>query len=341
MSKCLVIGGTTFVGAALTRRLVALGYDVHVVVSAHADIWRIADIMLSTSVYTVDFVRNPNELRSIIGLLKPEAIVNCLSYGEYAHENDFDQMYEINFYLLVIILKSIREFGTNVFINTSSCEEYSSQLEPVSESIPTLPTSNFGVSKAAATMYVHKVMRRIGVPMYTIRPFVPYGPYQESCLFLTKLFASISSYDVTFKLYGRQQAYDFIYIDDLIDLYVGVLQKRPQDYYILNAGTGIFSTLEEQVEAFEAAYQHDVIVDWCQYDTYASGARTMRCSNTLLHNRREGRRADITRARMALGWKPRYNLKMGVESTFKWFMKNQNMYDQLYTKNENVVPLST
>jgi nucleoside-diphosphate-sugar epimerase len=315
MKRFLIIGGETFIGASLARRLVREGKDVHIVTQQRDSLWRLNDLMLSLRSHVVN-LSSPDEVFSMLSSVKADIIINTISYGEEAEETDLGQTYDQNFFNLLLLVEQAKEVGFSCFINTGSCQEYGRKQDAFSEDSMTEPLSHLGLSKASATMYLLKEAKKNSLPIYTVRPFIPYGPFQSRDSFITKLFTH-TMIDVKFNRYYANASHDFIYIDDLVNIYLAIVQQQPTDTPIINAGSGIPRKLRDVAHEFEGVWQHDLTIDWNIYSDIGFSMESIgRCysdqtlANKKLHN-----------------LPPQMSLRDGLTTTFEWFIKNQIVYE--------------
>lgn len=315
MKRFLIIGGETFIGASLARRLVSDGKDVHIVTQQRESLWRLNDLMLSLRSHVID-LSNPDEVLTMLNSIKADVIINTLSYGENPHETDLDQTYDHNFFNFLLLVEQAKEVGFSCFINTGTCQEYGRRAVAFTEETITEPLTHLGISKAAATMYCLKEAKKNGLPIYTVRPFIPYGPYQNRDSFLTKLFMH-TMIDVKFNRYYANASHDFIFIDDLVNIYLAIAQQLPTNAFVFNGGSGNSYRLRDIVHKFEEIWQHDLTIDWNIYsDIGFSLESTGSCFS------------DQTLVNATLHQLPvQHTLKQGLATTFDWYMKNQIIYE--------------
>ena len=324
MKRFSIIGGDTFIGASIARRLVREGKEVHIITHQTPSLWRLRDLMLSIRIHSVD-LSNPHEVFDVFNQIKAAVIINTLSYGERPYEVNLDETYDQNFFNVLVLIEQAKEVGFSCFINTGSYQEYGRKPYALSEHTMPEPLGHFGISKASATMYCLKESKLNNLPIYTVRPFIPYGPYQGRDSFITKLFAN-TMIDVKFNHYYANASYDFIYIDDLVNIYMALIHQMPTTAFVVNGGSGISYRLRDVVRSFEEIWQHDVTIDWNLYSDIGFSVESQ--GNCF---------ADQTLVTTLLpGLPAQKSLKEGLHLTFDWFMKNQLLYEdhQLDSRND-------
>jgi len=106
-------------------------------------------------------------------------------------------------------------------------------------------------------------------------------------------------------------ARDYIYVEDMVDAYLKIeaLKKNGGEYF--NIGTGIQSTIKEVVDMAVLVTNKKARFNWKKMKARAWDTDTWV--------------ADITKAKMKLGWRPKTSLADGLKLTFDWFSKNKNI----------------
>src|SRR5438045_1326218 len=80
MQKILLTGGTGFVGANLLRALLARGDEVHLIVRAQSDFWRIADVKEKCAMHVVD-IADTAALAALFADVRPEVVYHLAVAG--------------------------------------------------------------------------------------------------------------------------------------------------------------------------------------------------------------------------------------------------------------------
>jgi len=114
-------GGTGFVGSCLTRRLVKLGADVHLLVRDSADYTRLKDIEDRLTFHVGDLT--DTNLRSIVGGIQPTVIYHLAVHGAYPFQADADETIRTNVFGTWNLLKACASVHYKVFVNTGSSSE--------------------------------------------------------------------------------------------------------------------------------------------------------------------------------------------------------------------------
>lgn len=322
--KMLITGGGGILGANLTRYYLQQGYRISLIVEDTPELWRLQEIAHLVTIYTVNVLDNA-ALRNTFQKVRPHVVIHCAGYGRFPYQKDKEKIYSINFQGTINVVNAAKEVGFECFINTGSWLEYGIHEFPVTEKTLLMPNTNYGVSKAAATQFCLKEALSHDLPIYTIRPFFMYGNYDMHAHLITSLLLGII-YKEKVCVSSPKQKYDFIHIEDVVDLYATVERMRPHNQFIFNAATGVDTSVESVVELIQREYG---LVDYCW------GKQLDIKQSALLHCP-----VSIDFTKQKLGWEPNYTLQQGLDFHKKWLEKHRFLYDQFQkTQNYNTVSM--
>jgi len=310
--KVLITGSTGFIGATLVRNFLKNGAEVHILTRVTSNKWRINDLLKEVNEYCVDLL-DYEKLASIISDIAPEIIIHTAIYGGYPFQKDIKKIIESNFIGTVNLVNACQKVDFELFVNTGSSSEYGIKSKPMTEEDILEPVDDYGVSKAAATLYCQAVARREKIPVVTLRLFSPYGYYEEP----TRLIPSV----VISCLKGRNpevsspnSVRDFIFIEDVIDAYMKVTETSDIGGKIFNIGYGRQQSVGEVVNKIVELTGNTVRPEWGSVPKRANEPNVWQ--------------ADITKVKDILKWVPKYSLEKGLAKTVKWFMENMVLYDK-------------
>jgi GDP-L-fucose synthase len=99
---------------------------------------------------------------------------------------------------------------------------------------------------------------------------------------------------------------DFIYVDDVVDAVMTVVEKAPTGRPY-NAATGKGTTVTELVETITDIYGYKPEFN---YDITKPTMIPVRL-------------VDVSRIKNELGWEAKHDLKTGLEKTIEWYKNNK------------------
>ncbi|HOX27937.1 MAG TPA: SDR family NAD(P)-dependent oxidoreductase [bacterium] len=336
MKKYLVTGGAGFIGANLCRRLLSDGLDVMVLDNlsrpgAEENIeWLSADFDVTLS--KVD-IRDSEQVDDVVSSYMPETIVHLASQVAVTTSvadprTDFDINARGTFNLLEAVRKT-KYKPTFLFASTNKVYGASPSMridetdtsyiirDPalgLSETASLDFHSPYGCSKGAADQYVRDYYRIYGIPTVVLRQSCIYGPRQfgieDQGWVAWFAIASILGMPVT--IYGDgKQARDLLFIDDLLDCYMRMMEMgNLVAGHVYNIGGGAENRLSimELISMLESITGDKINAeksDWRPGDQkiYVS---------------------DISKAATDTGWRPKTDVKTGVEKLVAWIKDNLN-----------------
>ena len=308
--RFLVTGATGFIGATLTRRLVREGAEVHVLVRASSDLWRLEGMLDSIQLHQVD-LRDADRLRDAVAQIKPTIIYHCAAFGGYPDQTDAELMLETNLRGTLNLLRALTDHPYECLVNTGSSSEYGLKTAPMREDDRLEPVSFYGVTKVSATLACQATARATGRPIVTLRPFSPFGPYEEPTrLIPTVIMSCLLEKDP--ELTSGDQVRDFIFVEDVVDCFLRLAETRLPPGEIINVGGGRQHTVREVVERIIALCGASVSPKWGTIPKRPHEATTWV--------------ADISKAKTLLHWQPSTNLDEGLQKTIAWFKEHMSLY---------------
>jgi len=308
--KVFITGSTGFVGSNLTRRSLERGAEVFINVRNTSDTWRIRDILNEINVIPVDILEY-KKLKDFLKEIQPDIIFHTAAYGGNAEQKDTEKIIETNFIGTVNLLRSCRDIQVKLFVNTGTSSEYGIKDSAISESYLLEPVTEYGVSKAAATLFCQMYAITENLPIVTLRLFSPYGQYeQKSRLVPSLILAALQK--INPKITSRQFVRDFIFIDDVLDAYEAVINLNNPSGKIFNIGSGQQHSVGEVVDIIIGLLGNEI--------TYEVGIPQAWKIEPAFWQ------ADIQRATSELGWGPKYSLEKGLAATIDWFKLNKELY---------------
>lgn len=307
----LLTGSTGFVGACLVRRLINLGCDVHIITRKQSNKWRIVSVLKDVTEHAVD-LQDFESLSRLINNIKPGVIYHLAAYGAYPFQQDINQIMLTNIVGTVNLLNACIATGFDLFVNTGSSSEYGKKEEAMKETNLLEPNNNYGASKCSATLFCQSIAINTQLPIVTLRLFSAYGPYEESTRLIPTVIMSCLN-NKNPMLRSGMSVRDYIFVEDIIDLYLSLMGKNIEPGDIFNAGTGKQHSVYDVVNCIIDLTGVSVRPIWGVVE------RPMIEPASWV--------ADISKAGKKLGWHPTHNIEQGLDKTIRWFRDNMVVYE--------------
>lgn len=304
----LITGGAGFIGVNLINKFLDLGYkNINLIVKESTNLDRLKNIINRITLHKIDLL-DKNGLRKTINKINPSVIIHLATYSAYRNQQAAQQMVETNIAGTLNLLIASKDVDYDIFINTGSSSEYGIKNKPMKETDLLEPISFYAATKASSTLLCQVFAREFKKPIVTLRPFSVYGPFEGNKRFIPTIIKAVIK-DKPIKLTPGAQRRDFIYVDDVVDIYLKAIKKGDAlTGHILNMGTGTEYTNDEIVRALFKRVGRKVKID--------KGAFPKRIWDTPHWV------ADISKTKKLLNWTPKFTLEEGLMNTYKWF-KNE------------------
>lgn len=185
------------------------------------------------------------------------------------------------------------------FLFSSSAYVYGATSKlPITDDCEANPNSPYGIGKLAAEFYIKYFADRGSIKYTILRLFNMYGPGQERGYVIPDLIHKIRNTQDNDAIPMRghpDDARDFIHVDDVTDLFLKVIEKRPENK-TFNVGSGtptkigdLASVISDVLRIRNVEYQY-------------GGLAT---TPSVFY-------ADSTKVRDELGWRSKVSVKEGI-----------------------------
>ncbi len=303
----VMTGGGGFIGANLIRRLLDLDYKVHLLWKKNSDPWRLTDIKNLIVFHQTDIVNQAN-LKSVLTKINPSAIFHLAAYSSYRVQKDVSQIFDISIKGTLNLLLATKDIPYEIFVNTGSSSEYGFKEKPMKETDLLEPISFYAAAKSGQTLLCQAFARQYQKPIVTIRPFSVYGPYEQKDRFIPTIIQNLIKGKPINLTPGKQRR-DFIYVDDLVDLYIKTINNSNKlSGEVVNAGTGRQYSNDEIVKTLFKITKHKVPIEKGEFPK-----RIWDSPHWV---------ADIKKTKKILNWAPKYSIEKGLGKTYNWCIQN-------------------
>ena len=238
--RVLVTGAAGFVGAHVTRTLLAAGHEVLAHVRPGSSAGRLAGL----EGRVVPVARDLSELGRDLAALAPQAVVHA---AWHARPADYLESPE-NLASLEATVRLIREAvaaGCPRFVGVGTCLEYADLPRPRREDDPCSPASLYASAKLAALHLGRAATRGTATRFAWARVFHPYGPGEDPARVLPSVAAALRA-GTAIELSGCLQQRDPVRVEDVAAALVLLASTTEEGPF--NVGTGAAITLRALLE---------------------------------------------------------------------------------------------
>ncbi|MBN1430354.1 MAG: NAD-dependent epimerase/dehydratase family protein [Anaerolineae bacterium] len=319
--KALITGGLGFVGSNLAIRLVELGAKVMLIDSLIPDyggnLFNIESIRDQIEINIAD-VRDIHSMRYLVQ--NRDYLFNLA--GQVSHTDSMTDPFtdlEINVRAQLAIVESCRYYNPEIrIIHAATRQQYGRPLYlPVDENHLVQPTDVNGIHKTAGEMYQMVYTRVYGLHSTSLRLTNIYGPRQllkHNRQGFIAWFIRQALEGGEIKLYdGGEQVRDMVYIEDVIEAMLLTAASDKAIGEIFNVG-GL-----RPISIKEIA---DTLIDLtgrvsCHDEPFPEHLKVIDIGDFY---------TDSGKISNALGWKPKVDLREGLEKTLQYYEKHKEHY---------------
>ena len=315
--KILVTGAAGFIGSHVCEHFIGLGHSV--IGLDNFDTFyskKIKKLNLSGLSKNKEFVffdadiRNAEILNKIFASNEIDTVIHLAAKaGVRPSIDSITEYYDVNVNGTICLLESMRLNKVKRLIFASSSSVYGNNPKvPFSESdFVDNPISPYASSKKSGELLCHVYSHLYGIDTTCLRFFTVFGPRQRPDLAIHK-FTRLIDYGDPVPFYGDgSTARDYTYIGDILSG-IHCAFTHLEGYKIYNLGESRLINLLTLVETIESILGKK-----------ATLTRLPLQSGDVLVTY-----ADISKAKLEIGYDPKYSFKKGMEEFIKWYLLNKN-----------------
>jgi UDP-glucose 4-epimerase len=292
----LLLGGSGFIGSALTKKFSADGRQVYVIGS---DVPQVT----SKAHYLQGQLDNPTLLAQTLPLCS--TVIHVASATTPGNSANYPTHELDNLTPSLHLLEALQAYPKShlIFFSSGGTLYGNPQRLPVHEDDPAAPLSYHGAGKLAMEAMLHAFRAR-GQAVTILRPSNAYGPGQvlKSGFGLIRTMLEHVRHGTPLEVWGDgENVRDFIYIDDIVEACARLL-VLPHDNGTYNLGSGEGHTINEV---------HDIVeqVTGIRLKTIHHPARGVDVKSVVL---------DTNRLEARLLWTPETSLDKGIHQMWDW-----------------------
>lgn len=313
MSTVLVTGGAGFVGAALTKELVANGEKVTVLDAAPAaSALRLADEMDEIDYQQMD-LRDRDGLSEALSGSWDQIYHLAAVVGVDRYLSDPLALLDVNVIASREIIRVAAEQGSRLLFASSSeiygrnpaipwREDDDRVLGP-----PSVSRWSYASSKALVEHMLFAERMRSGLPFVTVRFFNVYGPGQEPRFLISRTLHRVLNGEPALRYDGGRQTRCFTYLQDAVAGILAAVASPEAEGRAFNIGSAFEHSAGEVVQTVVDQVPGASVVDVATETMYGSDYEDI-----------QRRVPDCSAALGTFGWKATTNLAQGVEASTDW-----------------------
>jgi len=301
MEDCVVVTGVAgFVGSNLAKRLLDKGYCVRGIDNLSAGTLENVDQRLEF--HRAD-IRDPDlqpileRVYAVVHLAAKTCLTDCL--------NNPVEAASVNVLGTANLLEAARQAKVGKFIYADTSAEYEGITEFPSKEDKIRPVGVYAASKHSGAAFCESYRELYGMNLTIVRYFNVYGPAQD----WRRVIPPVMSAFIIRMLRGErpiiygtgEKRRDFIYVDDVNDLHLLLLDDPRSNGRVFNVGTGVNYSINEIYRLVEELL-HTGLEPIYKPDLPGEAQVTL---------------ADITAAR-SLGWEPKMDIHEGLRRTIQY-----------------------
>lgn len=304
MKKILITGAAGFIGTSATHFYNNKGFDIIGVSSASMEF--VKDIPFKK--YFSIILPHP-KLGELLKMYNPDILIHSVGsaiVGDSIKDSTKD------FYSKVVVTREVLE---SVRINSpdtkvvflSSAAVYGNPISiPVKEIDKLAPISPYGYTKLQCESLCEQFSKLYHLKIAVLRIFSVYGPGLSKQLFWDIFQKSLTG--KTIKLFGTgKESRDFIFIDDLMDVILTVVNNSDSEFCIFNVASGQEVTIQKAANVFTKVINKGHNIEF---------------NNMIKDGDPINWRADISRLKK-IGFEPGNFLEQGLIKYYKWLQEKK------------------
>lgn len=292
MTKTILLTGATgFLGSHICDQLVEQGYETVILKRKTSNAWRIESILDRIIVYNIGEgslkkIFRENEIKTVIH--------TATSYGKMGEKSH--EVATTNVIFPLKIIETAIDFNVDTFINT--------------DTILNKYFNYYSLTKKHFLDWAKTFSSQIGI--FNLKLEHLYGEKDEPEKFISMVIRNFLKNVDRIPLTEGKQLRDFIYVDDAVSAYLEILKisnTHRNGYVEYSIGSGTPISIREIVELIKKLTHNTTTVPNFGVLEYRP--------NEIMKSV-----ADLKNIENDTQWKPKYDLKSGLEKTIQWHKKH-------------------
>jgi UDP-glucuronate 4-epimerase len=294
--RYVVTGAAGFIGSHLAEALQELGHEV-VGLDCFTDHYEPRlkeDNARDLDVRRVDLAEDKLDFADVDGVFHLAGQPGVRSFGDV-----FPLYLRRNVEASRRVFEAAARDGARVVFASSSSVYGDPEQYPTPEDAPLRPVSPYGITKLAAEHLAWAYVRSFDLDAVVLRYFNAFGPRQRPDMAFARIALALTE-GRRFTLYGDgSQSRSWTYVSDIVDATIAAMERGDGTY---NVGGALEASMRQAIELLERL----------------AGTSLAVLVNAEVPGDQRRTKADTTRIRAGLGWKPRVGLEEGLQAQWEW-----------------------
>ena len=303
----LVTGGAGFIGSHICKRLVNEGHQVVAIDNlSNGSLDNLSELEGNSLFLFHEFdVNNTIKLRSVFDLQPFDMVFHLAANADVTKGEESPQVdYENTLQTTLSVLEMMRIYEIKKFFFASSSTVYGNAEERLQDFRSIMrPISHYGAAKMASEAFISSFSHLHGFQVWIARFSNAVGPNMKHGV-VHDLVKKLQVHPDVLEVYGDgTQLKPYIYIDDLVDGVMTLLEKTNDDYNAYLVGVDSSLTVDQIVQiAMDEVGVHVPVHYGGRYSGWKGDVRKYQY--------------DITSLRL-LGWIPKYSAEEAVRKAIR------------------------
>lgn len=312
--KTLVTGGAGFIGSHICKRLVNEGHQVVAIDNlSNGSLDNLKELEGNPQFSFHEFdVNNTIKLRSVFDSQPFDMVFHLAANADVTKGEESPQVdYENTLQTTLSVLEMMRIYEIKKFFFASSSTVYGNAEERLQDFRSIMrPISHYGAAKMASEAFISSFSHLHDFQVWIARFSNAVGPNMKHGV-IHDLVKKLQVHPDVLEVYGDgTQLKPYIYIDDLVDGVMTLLEKTNDDYNAYLVGVDSSLTVDQIVQiAMDETGVHVPVRYGGRYSGWKGDVRKYQY--------------DITSLRL-LGWVPKYSAEEAVRKAIRENLKNNN-----------------
>ena len=277
MNSILVTGSSGFIGRKVVEKLPKLGVITDYDNSIRVNLENIEEVMKINSADTVIHLAGKTPKKE-------------LKWNDY-FSNNISSTSNILEYCVKKNVKKLIYVSNYIYGNP--------KYSPIDEIHPINPHNAYSESKYLAERLCKFYCDKTNLNLIILRPFNIYGESMNEGFLLSNLINSVKTNEKV-TIINKDSRRDLLHVDDFVDLILKIKDYNCK-FEIFNVGTGISSSFNEIIEKIEKITLKKLDLEYLEDKKIFI----------------EDIKADITKIKEKLDWKPRIGIEEGLKTMLK------------------------